>query len=1110
MPDLENWLKQFGLEALCGVLADNDVDLDILPDLTEADFEKLGISLGHRRKLIKAIATLRGAPVEAAEAVADTPATPPKAAPTSEAERRQVTVLFSDLVGSTALATALDPEDMSDLIKRYQDACAGAIARFDGYIAKFLGDGVLAYFGYPQAHEDSTESSVRAALAIVDAVGRIARPDGRRLETRIGIATGLVVVGDIIGSGAAREESIVGETPNLAARLQALAEPNTVVVADATCRLLGRTFEYENRGEHMLKGFAKPVPAWRVLREAPLASRFEAARATILAPFVGRVQEMGLLLERWRLAQHGEGQTVLLTGEPGMGKSRLIEALFDRIGSEPHRRIVVQCSPYHANTAFYPVLRQIEQAARFALEDSTALKLDKLNAWLAKADMPLSPIAPLLANLLSLPAEGRYPPLGLTPAQFKNAAISALVDYVLHLSEREPVLLDLEDAHWIDPTTLELMTRLIDLIGSARVLVVVTARPEFVSPWAGRDHVLTLALSRLSKTQCAEIVAGIAAAHSLALDVVDDILARTDGVPLFVEELTRTMTELPTLERLAVPATLQDSLMARLDRLGPAKEIAQIAAAIGRQFAQALLAAVAPVGAGELEGALARLTEASLVFPQSRAIEPTFSFRHALTRDVAYDSLLRSRRQQLHERIARTLEERFPALAEAEPEILAYHFSQAGVPASASVYNERAGDRAATRSAFAEAVAHFDAALAEVARMPPGGDRDRRELDVLLKRGPAVFVYKGLRGEVAEGSYQRAYAIAKPLGDDELLFKAIWGLWLCSNLSRRTASARDRAEELVALAQHSGDELLILEAIHCRWSTAFFRGDVLRALSDSREGICHYDPDRHGRLAAEFGGHDPGVCANTVAGLALAQMGRMSAAVAAVERALLLAGSLNHPNSLAFGYMNAMTAYQIIGDRPAVLRCTSLAIEIADRFNLPPQRSVGVFMTGWARAHGEGLADGLGAMEAEFARTAGIGPLPQYYACLLGSARLASGHAAGTLELLKPILDSVDEPGVGFYLPEVYRLRGECLLRLDPPRLDEAVDAFEAAIAAAKHQHALAFQLRAALSLARACDAAGAPEKGTIPLREAMALFDGNDDPPELAEARQLASSHAH
>ena len=998
---------------------------------------------------------------------------------------------------------------MSDLIKRYQDACAGAIARFDGYIAKFLGDGVLAYFGYPLAHEDSTESSVHAALAIVDAVSRIERPDGRRLETRIGIATGLVVVGDIIGTGAAREESIVGETPNLAARLQTLAEPNTVVVADATYRLLGRIFDYENRGEHMLKGFAKPVPAWRVLREAFLASRFDAARATVLAPFVGRVQEIGLLLERWRLAQHGDGQTVLLTGEPGMGKSRLVEALFDRVGEEPHRRIVVQCSPYHTNTAFYPVLRQIEQAADFVLDNSAAQKLEKLDAWLANSGMPVVPIAPLLANLLSLPAEHRYPPLELTPAQLKNAAITALIDYILHLSEREPVLFDLEDAQWIDPTTLELLTRLIDSIGSTRVLVIVTARPEFISPWTGRDHVLALALSRLSKTQCAEIVAGIAAAQSLTVELVEDILARTDGVPLFVEELTRTVAESPTLDRLAVPSTLQDSLMARLDRLGPAKEIAQIAAAIGRQFAQALLAAVAPVGAGELEGALARLTEASLVYPQSRAMEPTYSFRHALTRDVAYDSLLRARRQRLHERIAHTLDERFPALAEAEPEILAYHFSQAGLPASACVYSERAADRAVARSAFAEAVAHFNAALAEIERMPPGADRDRRELDVLLKRGPAFLIYKGLQDPAAERDYARAHEIAKPLGDDEALFKAIWGLWLCSNLGRRTAPARDRAEELVALAQRSGDESLILEAIHCRWSTAFFRGDVPRSLTDSHEGIRHYHPERHGRLAAEFGGHDPGVCANTVAGLALAQMGRMTEATATVERGLSLAKSLNHPNSLAFGCMNAMTAYQIIGNRPALLRLASQAIEIADRFNLPPQRSIAVFMAGWARAHGEGLADGRNAMEAEYVRTSMTGPLPQYYACLLAGVRLAAGEAARALELLGPILDSVDEPGVGFYLPEIHRLRGECLLRLDPPRPDEAMVAFEAGIAIAKSQHALAFQLRAAVSLARAWGAAGVPGKRVAPLREVIALFDGSDDPPDLAEARKFVSSHA-
>ncbi|MGA8950053.1 MAG: adenylate/guanylate cyclase domain-containing protein, partial [Xanthobacteraceae bacterium] len=720
MPDLSQWLEQFGLEALAAVLADNDVDLDILPDLTEQDFEKLGISLGHRRKLLKAIATLRDDSGTAPGKLEQEPTKPAPPAPAPEAERRQVTVLFSDLVGSTALATALDPEDLSRLIKRYQDACAGAVARFDGYIAKFMGDGVLAYFGFPQAHEDAAERSVRAALAIVDTVRQIERSDGVPLQTRVGIATGIVVVGDIVGSGAAREESIVGETPNLAARLQTLAEPNAVLISEATCRLLGGSFDYQNLGEHELKGFAKPIPVWRVLKEAPVASRFAAARAAGLSPFVGRTQEMGLLVDRWHLAQQGEGQAIVLTAEAGMGKSRLVEALFERLGAEPHRRVVLQCSPYHSNTAFYPAMRQIEHAAGFTLDDSVAQKLDKLDAFLAKTGGAAISTAPLLADLLSLPSDGRYAAVDLMPAQRKSATISALVDHLIGLSAGEPVLIVLEDAHWIDPTTQELLTRLIDSIESARVLAIVTARPEFASPWAGRDHVASLALSRLGRTQCAEIVAGLAAAQSVTADLLEEILAKTDGVPLFVEELTRTITETQTPNRLTVPATLQDSLMARLDRLGPAKEVAQIAATIGRQFAHALLAAVAPAGPGELDLALARLTEASLVFPQSRAIEPTYSFKHALTCDVAYDSLLRARRRELHERIARILEERFPALAAAEPEILAHHFSRADLPGPACLYSEHAGDRAVARSAYAEAVAHFNAALGEVARIPPG------------------------------------------------------------------------------------------------------------------------------------------------------------------------------------------------------------------------------------------------------------------------------------------------------------------------------------------------------------------------------------------------------
>ncbi len=1107
MPDLSHWLGQFGLEPLASVLADNDVDLDILPDLTEPDLEKLGISLGHRRKLLKAIATLRGSPERPPEKLERQLAPPAAGAPAAEAERRQVTVLFSDLVGSTALATALDPEDLGRLIKRYQDACAGSVARFDGYIAKFMGDGVLAYFGYPQAHEDDAERSVRAALAIVDAVRQTLRPDGLPLQTRVGIATGLVVVGDIVGTGAAREESIVGETPNLAARLQTLAEPNSVLISEATCRLLGGSFEYQNLGEHELKGFAKPIAVWRVLGEAPVASRFAAARAAGLSPFVGRIQEMGLLLERWHLAREGEGQTVVLTAEPGMGKSRLVEALFARIGDEPHRRLVLQCSPYYTNTAFHPVMRQIEQAAGFLPNDSPARKLDKIENLFTKAGTPAFPTAALLADLFSLPTDGRYPPLELTPVQRKTATVSALVDHLIRVSASEPILFVLEDAHWIDPTTQEFLTRLIDTIGPARVLVIVTARTEYASPWVGRDHVLALALGRLGKAQCAEIVAGVAAEHAVPPDVIEEILAKTDGVPLFVEELTRTVAESPVPGGLAVPSTLQDSLMARLDRLGKAKEVAQVAAAIGRQFPHSLLAAVSPVASDELDAALARLIEANMVFPQSRTVEPSYSFKHALTRDVAYDSLLRARRQQLHERIARTLEERFPRAIADDPEILAHHFSRAELYERACDYSERAGERAVARSAYAEAVAHFNTALTDASRMPHGKDRDQRELDILLKCGPALIIFKGYRNIGVEDVYRRAYDLAKAGAVDRHLFKAAWGLWFCANMARRTDVARDRAEELVAVAQGLDDEALFLEALHCRWSTAFFCGDVPRALADSREGIRHYDPDRHAKLGGEFGGHDPGVCAHVVLAMSLAQAGNPREAAISAERSLALARNLNQPSSLVHAITNAMITHQIIGDRDAILRMGAQMADVAGKFNLPLQRSIANFYLAWANACGARLDDQLKVMESEFARISHVVPLPQHFAALLASVRLEAGHPTQAIELLDPILETVREPGVGFYLPEIRRLRGEALLQLGDGQTAAAASEFESAIAIAKQQRSQLFQLRAALSLARLWAARGAPERGRAPLVEAVDLFEGSSDMPNLAPAREIISA---
>lgn len=1106
MPDLSHWLRQFGLEPLASVLADNDVDLDILPDLTEPDLEKLGISLGHRRKLLKAIATLRGSPERPPEKLERQLAPPAAGAPAAEAERRQVTVLFSDLVGSTALATALDPEDLGRLIKRYQDACAGSVARFDGYIAKFMGDGVLAYFGYPQAHEDDAERSVRAALAIVEAVRQIKTPNGAPLETRVGIATGLVVVGDIVGTGAAREEAIVGETPNLAARLQALAEPNTVLVSEATFRLLGRAFEYQSGGDHKLKGFANPIPVWRVLGEASVASRFAAVRSG-LGPFVGRAQEMGLLLARWHLAQQGEGQAVLLTAEPGMGKSRLVEALFERIATEPHHRLVLQCSPYYSNTAFHPVLHQIELAAGFLPADSVEQKLDKLENLLTRAGTAPLPTVPLLADLLSLPTDGRYPALDLTPPQRKNATVSALVDHFVRLSVAKPVLLILEDAHWIDPTTQDLLTRLIDSIGAARLLVIITGRPEFVSPWSGRDHVVALALARLGRAHCAEIVGCVVTGHAIPPDLMEEILAKTDGVPLFVEELTKAVVESPTPDRLAVPSTLQDSLMARLDRLGGAKEIAQIAATIGRQFLYSLLAAIVPIGTAELDAALAKLIDANLIFPQSRAIEPSYSFKHALTRDVAYDSLLRARRQQLHERIARTLEELYPGVPTQDPEILAYHFGRAALPGPACDYAQRAGERAIARSAYAEAVAHFSAALTEAGRLPPGEDRERRELSVLLKYGPALIVFKGYRNNEVENVYQRAYDIAKPSADDQTIFKAAWGLWLCANMERRTDVARNRAEELVTLAQRCGDEALFLEALHCRWSTALFCGDVPRALSDSREGIRHYDPERHQRLAVEFGGHDPGVCAHAVLGLSLAQFGDVSAAARSAEQAFSLARRLNQPSSLVHAITNALITHQVIGDRDAIRRFGGQMVDIAGKFNLPVQRSIANFYLAWANARDDRVEDELQVMESEFARVSHATSLSQHFAAVLAGVRLDAGHPQQAIDLLDPVLATVREPGVGFYLPEIRRLRGEALLQLGDGQTAAAASEFESAIAIAKQQRSQLFQLRAALSLARLWAARGAPERGRAPLVEAVDLFEGSSDMPNLAPAREIISA---
>jgi len=1060
MQQTADWLEKLGLGQYAQRFADSDIDCSVLRYLTDQDLKELGVSLGHRRKMLASIAEL-------VDAVPTTPDLEVLSEPKAEesAERRQVTVLFCDLVGSTALAGSVDPELLSALMRRYQDACAGAIGRFEGFVAKFMGDGVLAYFGFPRAFEDAAERAVRAGLAIGVEVGRIEGPEGIYLQTRIGIATGLVVVGEIVGIGSAQERTIVGETPNLAARLQALAEPDTVLVSETTRSLLGGLFELEAIGKHDLKGFARPVPVWRVRGEAANESRYAATRAGAHVPLIGRANEMGLLLDRWRLARSSEGQIVTLIGEAGIGKSRSVEALQEALASEQHTRIHLQCSPYYSDSSLFPVIKQLSRAALFAADDSPRARINKLGGLFARraASDPLA--IPLLAELLSIAEASHALPPSLNPMQRKAATITLLVEEILSLGDTDPVLLVLEDAHWIDPTTLELMTRLTDSIARTKLMVLVTARPDFAPPWQTRPHSTLLTLGRLGRADCAELVAGVAAAQNLPAETVAAIVAKTDGVPLFVEELTKSVLESGGEDSAAVPATLKDSLMARLDRLGEAREVAQIAAVIGRQFPFAILDAVMPRGGATLEAALAKLVAAGILLPEGHGLERGFSFKHALLRDATYESLLLARRRQWHERTARAVEERFPDLAANEPEVLAYHFGEAALAGPACDYRMRAGDRAVSRSAYEEAIAHFSVGLKLAEALPQSNDRMRRQLDFLVKLGPALMVARGMGSAEVEGACVRAAEIGELLDERAAVYKAKWGLWLNANVRRKTSLARDRANELMALAQRSGDDDQLLEAYHCRWSTALFRGDVAATLDNSRIGAETYDMARHRHLGQAFGGHDPGVCAHLCLAIGLQETGDREKARESGAVGITLAEALDHANSLGHALNNFAICLQLMGDREATFATAHRGVAVAQKFGLLPWRAGSLLLTGWATAVGSGIADAARLVDAEIANATATGPLPQYFLGLAAEVLLAAGRPADGLAHLDRAIATIEEPGVGFYLPEIHRLRGECLLSLNRRNKAEAQQAFVTARDTARRQGATLFERRAAARL---------------------------------------------
>jgi class 3 adenylate cyclase len=870
MSDFRVWLQSLGLEKYCEVFASHDIDLTVAPDLTEQDLEKLGLSLGHRRKFISAAAKLRSAAIS--PTVASVPVQP-GGEPATPVERRQVTVVFIDLVGSTTLSTGLDPEDLIRLLRQYRDACVAVIGKYDGFIAQYLGDGIMVYFGFPRALEHAAERAVRAGLEIVEKVGRLKRPDGLPLQSRVGIATGLVVVGRTTGAGTAGEETIVGDIPNLAARLQSVAEPDCVLIGPTTYQLTADFFEYSFLGEHAIKGFNEPISIWKAVRESPTESRFAAAHAAAAGPIVGRERELAFLYDAWQRATRGDGHVVLLVGEAGMGKSRLLEALAERVREEPHRLLRCQCSPYHRNSALFPIITLMRHWLGISHDAPTQENLDRISRMLERVGRRAHSSTLLLAELLEVSSEDRLSPIEMTPNQRKNETLAILEDLLMAPLDG-PVLLLLEDAHWSDQTTQTLIERLLKRIGSEHALVLITYRPELKTNWSEHPQGTLITCKQIGQEHCAALIRNVASRMQMDDTLIREIVARSDGVPLFAEELTKAVLDLRSLGASAVPLTLQDSLMARLDRLGAAKDIAQIASVIGRQFSFALLEAVADASDSDLRSALAGLRESGLIFEAESDGESTYSFNHSLVQEAAYQSLSRSRRQSLHREIAHHLESQSDATGGSEPTLIAHHYSRAGEADKSFHYWMLAADRSSQRLAFAESVANLTSALAEAERVADPKLRTRLKLDAQLKLGATLAIHKGPQTSEAGSAMQEAKTLAKEANAGPQLFQATWGLYLNAARNRRLDEVEVLSDELTAISREIDDEDMWFEALHHRWGTAYFFGHTEKLIEYSAEGMKRYDRDRHHKFSYVFAGHDPGACAYCSRALGLAIAGR--------------------------------------------------------------------------------------------------------------------------------------------------------------------------------------------------------------------------------------------
>ncbi len=1121
MSDMAQWLASLNLEQYAEAFENDAIEIDLLPEITDDDLKALGVvALGHRKRILKAITALSPEPESSPGPTSrSTPSTdsqlqsPSAAQPVvSQAERRQLTVMFCDLVGSVALAEQMDVEDYRDLLTGFRNAVVSQIEAAHGFVAKHLGDGILAYFGYPQASENDPERAVRAGLGIVEAVTVLDSPGGAVAKVRVGIATGEAVVGDVLETGASDQSELaaLGTTPNLAARLQGEAEPDSVIISETTQRVVSGLFELQELPPRTLKGMTEDVSPFRVVRELRGQSRFAARTGSQLSSFVGRSEELGSLNHRWSRTQAGEGQVAMVVGVPGIGKSRLLQELTEQLDTGPAGSVSFQCSPDHENSAFYPVTSGFERMLGFSSsmlpQTRRDLLTEHLQVFSGSEQMELG----FLPEFLGIESDDTLAEADLEgPARRRERTLRVLVDYVINRAAGSAFVCIIEDVHWADPSTNELISRLVNAIEDQKVFLVLTTRPGYQAGWTDSPHAQVLTLSRLGRVEGAELAEAVAVATSgLNPETLKEILARGEGNPLYIEELTRSVQQhhAGATAQTAVPASLRDSLMARLDALGAGKAVAQWASVIGRTFDSAVLHAVWDKEPENLRQGLEELERAGLASREGEGELTRYVFRNNLIRDTAYDTLLRDARSVLHRRLASVIENEFPDLRKRQPELLARHYAAAGVADTAIEFWLDAVRLTFGRSAMAEALAHVASAEAELASVADTAHRAQLELATALLKGPALMNVHGSGSQVVADTYRHALELAERVGRAEDRFTATWGLWLHHQMVGNFESAQASADDIVTIGRDLSDSTYLLQAHHSAWTTEGHVGNHEKTHRHTEEGLALYDFEKHRRSMVMYGDHDAGVCGYVHRNLTSWSLGYFDQAEELASSAVELARKLKHPPSLMMAETHAAMFCQFLGEADRVLEIAERIEQSSATYGLTSWRLNAEILIGWAKAL-SGEPGGFAQMETAIAaREAAGSRLRQPYFQAIYAQQLASvGRQEEAVPVLESALAILDQTGERRWEPLLQAVKGEVLSVGEDAAAAERQ--YQLAVAIARKQQALGFELAAACGLARLWSGQQRSEEANNLLSGTFGRFSEGFEKQPLREARVLLES---